>query len=159
MLRIHPRQLLPAALIAGLSLVTIEAIAAPRADFSDADDAVIRENWPEAIETPSGLRYVINTEGTGERPRSHQKVSVLYRGSLLDGTVFSQNLDETDPFKFTVGMGQVVLGWEEAILDMRVGEKRLLIIPYALGYGLRGSLPDIPNRATLLFELELLAFE
>lgn len=159
MSRVRFLHLLPAVLIADLGLTTVETFAAPRADFSDADDAIIRENWPEAIELPSGLRYVIETEGTGSKPLSHQKVSVLYRGSLLDGTVFSQNLDETAPFRFTIGMDRVVLGWEEAILDMHVGEKRIVIIPYALGYGLRGRPPDIPNRATLVFEIELLSIE
>lgn len=157
--RMHFRQLLPAALLAVLGLAMAEAGAAPRGDFSEADDALIRQKWPDAIETPSGLRYIIQTEGTGERPISHQRVSVLYRGWLLDGTLFSENLDETAPFKFTVGMDHAVLGWEEAILDMRVGEKRLVIIPYALGYGLRGRPPDIPNRATLVFEIQLLHVE
>jgi FKBP-type peptidyl-prolyl cis-trans isomerase len=78
---------------------------------------------------------------------------------LLDGTVFGEALDESAPFTFTVGMDRVVLGWEEAILSMRVGEKRTVIVPYALGYGLRGRPPEIPNRATLVFEIELLAVE
>jgi len=157
--RIDFRHLLFAALIAGSGLATVQSIAAPRGDFSDVDDAIIREKWPEAIETPSGLRYVIEKEGTGPKPLSHQRVSVLYRGLLLNGKLFSQNLDPTAPFRFTIGMDRVVLGWEEAILDMRVGEKRVVIIPYALGYGLRGRPPDIPNRATLVFEIELLAVE
>jgi len=157
--RIHLHHILPVALLASLGLAMVEANAAPRGDFSDADDAIIREKWPEAIETPSGLRYVIEREGTGPKPISRQRVSVLYRGSLIDGTLFSQNQDETAPFKFTIGIDRVVLGWEEAILDMHVGEKRVVIIPYALGYGLRGRPPDIPNRATLVFEIELLGID
>lgn len=133
--------------------------AAPRGEFSSEDRDIIEKSWPDAGLTASGMRYVILKDGTGPKARTRQRASVLYKGSLLDGTVFSSKLDPADPFTFTIGNGDVILGWEEALLDMRVGEKRLLIIPYALGYGLRGREPDIPNRATLVFEVELLKVE
>lgn len=133
--------------------------AGPRGEFSAADRDIIEKRWPDAGQTPSGMRYVILQDGEGQKARHRQRLSVLYRGSLLDGTVFSEKLDPADPFTFTIGNGEVILGWEEAFLDMQPGEKRLLIIPYALGYGLRGREPDIPNRATLVFEVELLKIE
>lgn len=133
--------------------------AAPRGEFSAEDRDIIEKRWPDAGQTASGMRYLILKDGAGPKVRNRQRVSVLYKGSLLDDTVFSEKVDPKDPFKFTVGNGEVILGWEEALLDMKAGEKRLLIIPFALGYGLRGREPDIPNRATLVFEVELLKIE
>jgi FKBP-type peptidyl-prolyl cis-trans isomerase len=98
-------------------------------------------------------------EGDGDRPKPRQRLTVLYRGTLIDGTEFSAGLDPNDPFVFRLGAGEVIAGWEEAFADMRVGEKRVLILPYSLGYGLRGNPPKIPNRATLVFEVELLKIE
>jgi len=133
--------------------------AGPRGEFSSDDRDIIEKRWPDAGQTPSGMRYVIVQDGSGPKAKNRQRLTVLYRGSLLNGTVFSEKLDPADPFTFTVGNGEVILGWEEAFLDMRVGEKRTLIIPFALGYGLRGREPDIPNRATLVFDVELLKIE
>lgn len=144
---------------AALAALPLPVDAAPRGEFSAEDRDVIEQRWPEAGQTASGLRYVILKEGSGPKARTRQRISVLYSGSFLDGTVFSQKLDAEKPFTFTLGNGDVIQGWEEAFLDMRAGEKRLLIIPYALGYGLRGREPDIPNRATLVFEVELLKIE
>lgn len=133
--------------------------AAPRGEFSSEDRDIIEKRWPDAGQTASGMRYVILKDGTGPKARTRQRVSVLYTGSLLDGTVFSKKVDPADPFTFTLGNGEVILGWEEAFLDMRAGEKRIIILPFALGYGLRGREPDIPNRATLVFEVEVLKIE
>lgn len=135
------------------------ASAAPRGEFSRKDEAIIQEKWPEAAQMPSGLRYVVTREGKGPKPQWRQHVRTLYRGMLLDGTEFDAKLDPANPFTFALGAGQVILGWEEAFADMRPGEKRILILPYALAYGLRGRQPDIPNRATLVFEVELLGIE
>ena len=140
-------------------LPATQVAAGPRAAFPPQDEAIIHQKWPEAIETPSGLRYVVLQEGHGDRPLSHQLVKALYRGTLLDGTEFSAMLDPEHPFEFRLGTQAVIEGWEEAFSDMRPGEKRILIVPYALGYGLRGREPDIPNRATLIFEVTLLAVE
>jgi hypothetical protein len=106
--------------------------------------------------TASGLKYVDIVEGTGPVPQKGQRVSVLYTGSLQNGTVF----DSTDkhggaPFEFALGVGQVVKGWDEAIASMKVGGKRHLIIPPALGYGASGRPPTIPPNSTLLFDVEL----
>jgi FKBP-type peptidyl-prolyl cis-trans isomerase len=147
-----------ACVIAGMTALTPLG-AAPRGEFSAEDRDIIEKRWPDAGQTASGMRYMILKEGAGPKVRNRQRVSVLYKGSLLNGVVFSEKSDAQDPFKFSVGSGEVILGWEEALLDMRAGEKRLLIIPFALGYGLRGREPDIPNRATLVFEIELLKVE
>src|SRR5690606_29015903 len=104
------------------------ALAAPRAEFPPEDAAIIAERWPDARIKPSGLRYVVLKEGSGDIPRTRQRLSVLYRGTLLDGTEFSARLDPADPFVFRLGAGEVIVGWEEAFAEMRSGEKRLLII-------------------------------
>ncbi|HEX9784801.1 MAG TPA: FKBP-type peptidyl-prolyl cis-trans isomerase [Opitutaceae bacterium] len=143
-----------------LAFVLPSAIqAGPRTNFTADEEQVIYERWPTAIEMPSGMRYVVLKEGNGPRPRPRQRLKTLYEGSLLDGTVFDKKLDPADAFEFIIGANQVIEGWEEAFMDMRVGEKRILIIPYALAYGLRGRPPDIPNRATLIFTVELLSIE
>ncbi len=133
--------------------------AAPRGEFSAEDREIIEKRWPDAGQTASGIRYLILEDGAGQKARMRQRLAVLYKGEFLDGKVFSEKSDPADPFKFTLGNGEVILGWEEAFLDMRPGEKRLIIVPYALGYGLRGREPDIPNRTTLVFEVKLLAIE
>lgn len=151
-----------AMLLAGalaLTTAAATAFAGPRGEFSREDAEIIQQKWPDAAEMPSGLRYVVLKPGDGPRPLQRQRLAVLYRGSLLDGREFSAALDPEKPFKFALGAREVILGWEQAFAEMRPGEKRLLIIPYALGYGLRGRPPDIPNRATLVFEVELLAIE
>lgn len=143
-----------------VALVATPALrAVPRAELSPQDAEIVAKKWPEARQNPSGLRYVVLKEGSGPTPRTRQRLTVLYRGTLLDGTEFSANLDPKNPFVFRLGAGEVIVGWEEAFSEMRVGEKRTLIVPYALGYGLRGRPPDIPNRATLVFDVELLAIE
>ncbi|RME71997.1 MAG: hypothetical protein D6781_03025 [Verrucomicrobia bacterium] len=130
-----------------------------KGEFTPEEERIIREKWPEAIELPSGIRYIILREGDGPVPRHRQRCRVLYKGSFLDGTQFDARTDPQDPFVFTVGARRVIEGWDIALMQMRVGEKRLLIIPYALAYGLRGRPPDIPPRTPLVFEVELLGIE
>jgi len=95
-------------------------------------------------------------EGVGEGAATGDMVSVHYVGTLEDGTKFDSSLDRGEPFRFTLGAGQVIQGWEQGILGMKVGEKRKLIIPSELGYGDRGIPGAIPPRAVLIFEVELL---
>ncbi len=119
------------------------------------------ESMPE-MTLPSGLKYTIEKHGTGETTAvPGQVIEVHYTGWLDDngkpGKKFDSSIDRGTPFKFIVGVGQVIAGWDEALLSMRVGEKRHLIIPPALGYGARGAGNSIPPHATLHFDVELLS--
>lgn len=109
----------------------------------------------KAMTTESGLRYEDIVVGTGPSPQSGREVTVHYTGTLEDGTKFDSSLDRGQPFKFKIGLGQVIKGWDEGVMTMKVGGKRKLVIPPQLGYGRRGVGP-IPPNSTLVFEVELL---
>jgi peptidylprolyl isomerase len=107
--------------------------------------------------TPSGLKYVDLVVGTGAAPKSGQTVSVHYTGWLVNGTRFDSSLDRGTPLEFPLGQHRVIAGWDEGLASMKVGGKRKLIIPPALGYGERGAGNGlIPPGAILVFEVELL---
>ena len=108
------------------------------------------------IVTPSGLKYVDMTVGTGDTAVSGAMVTVHYTGWLTDGTKFDSSLDRRDPFTFPLGAKKVIRGWDEGVDGMKVGGKRKLTIPPDLGYGARGAGGVIPPNATLIFEVELL---
>ncbi|HNC23858.1 MAG TPA: FKBP-type peptidyl-prolyl cis-trans isomerase [Opitutaceae bacterium] len=134
-----------------------EAMAESAPQFSEADMAVIREKYGNAHRLHSGLLYVIHNAGTGSStPRLGQEVIVHYDGRLLDGSAVDSSYKRGAPFTFRLGSGMAIQGFEEAFLTMRKGERRTLIIPYWLGYGVSGNPPTIPPRATLVFEVELL---
>ena len=105
--------------------------------------------------TASGLQYQDIIEGKGEKPKAGQRISVHYSGTLENGVKFDSSYDRDQPLRFTIGVGQVIAGWDEGVLDMKVGGKRKLVIPPALGYGARNVGP-IPANSTLHFEVELL---
>jgi FKBP-type peptidyl-prolyl cis-trans isomerase FkpA len=111
--------------------------------------------------TPSGLIIEDVVVGNGATAAAGQKVTVHYTGWLTDGIMkgrkFDSSKDRNDPFEFPLGAGHVIKGWDEGVQGMKVGGKRLLTIPPALGYGARGAGGVIPPNATLLFEVELLA--
>ena len=134
------------------------ALHAQREKFPMEDLEIVSKQWPGAERTPTGMRTLVFKPGEGEKPKPGDNVVVRYKGSLLDGTVFDQNLNR-EPFVFRVGRHEVIEGWDEGLQLMKVGEKRLLVIPSELAYGARGRPPVIPRNATLVFEVELLAIK
>jgi peptidylprolyl isomerase len=110
----------------------------------------------DATTTPSGLKYVDEVVGSGDAPAKGKQVRVHYTGRLTNGKKFDSSVDRGTPFEFTIGVGQVIRGWDEGVMSMKVGGKRQLIIPADLGYGARGAPPAIPPNAELIFDVELL---
>lgn len=108
------------------------------------------------VTTASGLKYYDFQVGTGETPQTGQQVSVHYTGWLTDGTMFDSSIPRGEPIVFALGTGSVIPGWDEGVSTMKVGGKRQLVIPPALGYGENGTGP-IPANATLIFEVELVS--
>jgi FKBP-type peptidyl-prolyl cis-trans isomerase len=111
----------------------------------------------KAVSTSSGLEYWEIKKGTGAPALAGKEVSVNYTGWLTNGKEFDSSLNAGEPIKFTLGIGQVIKGWDEGIAGMKVGGKRQLRIPPALAYGPRGAPPSIPPNATLVFDVELMA--
>lgn len=116
---------------------------------------------PEAMQVNRKAPVVVEFKkddvvvGTGAEAKSGDKVKVHYTGKLVNGTEFDSSVGK-DPFEFTLGKGEVIKGWDEGVAGMKVGGKRKLTIPHAMGYGDKGSPPKIPPKATLLFDVELL---
>ncbi|MCC7031010.1 MAG: FKBP-type peptidyl-prolyl cis-trans isomerase [Chitinophagaceae bacterium] len=135
-----------------------------------SDEEVIKkylvDNKITATKTASGLYYSITQAGSGENAKAGQEVSMYYTGKLLDGTTFDSNQDpkfgHTEPFKFPLGAGQVIKGWDEGIALLNKGAKAKLIIPSPLGYGTRGmpgnpnNEKGIPANSILVFDVEML---
>lgn len=122
--------------------------------LSEADAAIMREQYGTAHVNPSGLRYLVRAPGAGPTPARGAEVVVHYDGFFLDGTKFESSHDAGKPIVFPVGVDRVIKGWDEALLTMKQGEKRTLLIPYWLAYGEAGR-GKIPGKATLRFEVEL----
>jgi peptidylprolyl isomerase len=106
--------------------------------------------------TSTGLKYIDMEVGNGASPQSGQQVVVHYSGYLTNGTKFDSSVDRGEALAFAIGAGEVIQGWDEGIMSMKVGGKRKLIIPSHLGYGASGSPPVIPPNAELIFDVELL---
>ena len=110
--------------------------------------------------TSSGLQFEDTIDGSGDLAEAGQHVTVHYTGWLysngVKGNKFDSSKDRGDPFKFYLSQGQVIRGWDEGVVGMRVGGTRVLVIPPDLGYGAQGAGGVIPPNATLMFEVELL---
>lgn len=115
----------------------------------------------KVVTTPSGLKYEDTQVGSGTEAKSGQEVEVNYTGWLAEGAEwkkgakFDSSLDHGQTFKFPLGAGMVIKGWDEGCAGMKVGGKRTLMIPAELGYGARGAGGAIPPNANLLFDVEL----
>ena len=159
-------QLCSLMLIGGLSLGLNAAIASPDTPATPTQDNVAPMANPSGandqtkiITTPSGLKYIDIKIGNGPMPQKGQQVTVHYVGTLDDGTKFDSSRDRGQPFKFIIGVGQVIKGWDEGVSTMQVGGLRKLIIPPDLGYGANGAGNIIPPNAELNFEVELLGVQ
>jgi FKBP-type peptidyl-prolyl cis-trans isomerase FklB len=127
------------------------------AEALKAGEAFLAENsGKEGVTTlPSGLQYKVITAGEGKSPQKSDKVTVNYRGTLIDGTEFDSSYSRNKPATF--GVGQVIPGWTEALQLMKEGDKWEIVIPSKLAYGERGAGAKIPPNSTLIFEVELIS--
>jgi len=141
-------------IIAILALVMLAACAT-----AQQEDTTMTTEETTLVTTESGLQYEIVQPGEGEPAQKGNTVEVHYTGWLMDGAKFDSSLDRNQTFSFRLGDNHVIRGWEEGVLGMKPGEKRVLIIPPELGYGSRGAGGVIPPNATLKFEVELISFK
>ncbi len=107
----------------------------------------------------TGMEYIVMKEGSGRTPNKGEKIKAHYTGYFVTGQVFDSSVRRGEPFEFNVGQGQVIEGWDIALMQMKKGEKRVIILPYYLAYGERGYPGAIPPKATLIFEVELVDLE
>ena len=135
----------------------IEQMKKQGAENLKTGEAFLAENsGKEGVTTlPSGLQYKVITAGTGKSPQKSDKVTVNYRGTLIDGTEFDSSYSRNKPATF--GVGQVIPGWTEALQLMKEGDKWELVIPSKLAYGERRASAKIPPNSTLIFEVELIS--
>jgi peptidylprolyl isomerase len=136
-----------AAIAIGASLLPTGALAAIKAKSS------------KVVKMSDGLQYTDLVVGTGASPQKGQKVTVNYVGTLTNGKKFDASADHGGTFSFNIGVGQVIRGWDEGVMSMKVGGKRRLVVPPELGYGAQGAGNVIPPNATLIFEVELVGIE
>jgi FKBP-type peptidyl-prolyl cis-trans isomerase len=141
-------------LLLALSIVLLAQTKKPASSAKKADGPTAVSGKPTT--TPSGLEYWDIKKGSGKLAEKGKKVSVHYTGWLTDGKEFDSSRDVGEPIQFNLGTGEVIKGWDEGIAGMKVGGKRQLRIPPALGYGPRGFGSSIPPNATLVFDVELM---
>ena len=136
---------------------TFEGSRAKRiAEEKKAQEAQIEKLASGFDKTDSGLRYQLIQKGDGVKAEKGKTVSVHYKGSLTDGSVFDSSYKRNSPIDFPLGMGQVISGWDEGIALLNVGDKARFVIPPHLGYGAAGAGGVIPPNATLVFDVELM---
>jgi peptidylprolyl isomerase len=138
--------------LAGNSNREKTALEASRKEILD----LIAKKWPNAMKSNSGVYYVITKEGTGASCKTGQTLTMKYKGYLLNGTVFDDS-DMHAPLEFQVGRGQLIPGFDSQALEMKVNERRTIIIPPELAYGAAGAAGVIPGNSYIAFDLELLA--
>ncbi|MFN7171283.1 MAG: FKBP-type peptidyl-prolyl cis-trans isomerase [Fimbriimonadaceae bacterium] len=134
----------------GVSLLAISTLSLTALSSVDAQSS------DKFTRTKSGLEYRDVTVGKGKQPKKGSTVTVHYTGTLTNGKKFDSSHDRKQPFKFQIGVGQVIPGWDEGVMTMREGGKRILRIPAKLAYGERGVPGTIPANATLIFEVDLI---
>jgi FKBP-type peptidyl-prolyl cis-trans isomerase len=135
------------------------AMAETSPQLSTEDATAIRKDYPTAYTTASGLMYINRAPGTGTAtPKVGDFVTVSYSGRLLDGTPFDSSAAHGHPPTFQIGTGKAIKGWDEAFLTMKKGARRTLIIPYWLGFDDVTRPTSIPERATVVFDVELIDF-
>jgi len=128
--------------------------------ISDRDKKLIAEKFPGVVASPTGIISIIRKPGEGTAtPRHGAVVTMNYELRLLDGTLLESTHQQGEPFKVNIGVGRVIKGWDEAVMQMHKGERRTIVLPHYLAYGVTGSPPKIAPYATLVFELELLDFK
>jgi FKBP-type peptidyl-prolyl cis-trans isomerase len=145
----------------GLLALVLAAVIAPRLmaqreRLSPEDYDYVYSKWPNVQKTSTGIRYLVQKTGAGPLAKPGDMVYVLYKGMLLDGTPFDENWDAQNAFHFRLDRGAVIKGWDQILQQMRVGERRLVIVPAELAYGDRGQPPKIPRDAVLVFDMQLI---
>ncbi len=139
--------------LAAIALACSKPVDEPTSDFKPAPGTPLPPGSTK-------LETVDLSVGAGREAKTGDTVHVQYTGTLLNGTKFDSSYDHGgEPFKFTLGKGEVIKGWDWGVVGMKVGGKRRLRIPSDLGYGAKGSPPNIPPAAGLVFEVELVAVD
>jgi FKBP-type peptidyl-prolyl cis-trans isomerase len=147
-------------LISLLALVApVAALHAQREKLPPDDLDYVEKTWPQVKKTYTGIRYIIEYPGAGQPPQPGDVLSVLYKGTLLQGKVFEKDLDPRSPYTFRLGRGEVIPGWDQIFQLMRPGSRWMVIIPPELAYGSRGRAPRVPPDSTLVFEIQLIKVE
>jgi peptidylprolyl isomerase len=143
--------------ISMLAAIAITVVVVP---LASVPTMAVAQTAGKAVTTPSGLQIIDAMIGTGASPKPGQICVMHYTGWLYEegkkGKKFDSSVDRNEPFEFPIGQRKVIAGWDEGVATMKVGGKRTLIIPAALGYGARGAGGVIPPNATLMFDVELL---
>ena len=140
-----------------VAALLISPLVACSKSVAEPDESHFKPAPPPPVDPgPATLQIVDEVPGKGKGASPGDKVRVHYTGTLISGKKFDSSLDRGIPFDFTLGAGGVIKGWDEGVVGMKVGGKRRLVIPEALGYGETGSPPDIPPHAGLKFAIELL---
>ncbi len=127
--------------------------------ISSADQKKVDALFPGQTPSASGLISILRQAGTGPKPKYGSLVTLHYELRLLDGTLIESSRTKNDPLLTPIGIGRVIKAWDESVLTMQIGERRTLVVPHYLGYGVTGNPPKIPPYSTLVFDIELLSIK